>query len=149
MRDPKNSKIVNILPTPVPPKEAPFTDFCQRRGSFGPKRSGYAQIQPGTPSQRYMPYTYYNAGMQMFDLKDPLHPTIAAYFVPKMIDPNRHTKDEQTQSIRALPNPVHSIFVEWDRNLIWVFSNHGIYTLSVPPLGKPVFGMPEKTSAAQ
>ena len=143
VRDPLHPKIVNTLPTPTPPKSAPFTDFCQRRGSFGPKRSGYAQIQPGTPSQRYMPYSYYNAGMQMFDVKDPLHPTIAAYFVPKMIDAGMKTVDAQTLSIRALPNPVHSIFVEWDRHLVWVFSNHGIYTLSVPLLGKPVFGMPE------
>ena len=27
-------------------------------------------------------------------------------------------------------NPVHSIFVEWDRKLIWAFTNHGIYVLS-------------------
>jgi hypothetical protein len=143
VRDPLNPKIVNTLPTPTPPKDAPFTDYCQRRGSFGPKRSGYAAIQPGTPNPRYMPYSYYNAGMQMFDLKDPLKPTIAAYFVPKMIDAGKKTTDGQTLSIRALPNPVHSIFVEWDRNLIWVFSNHGIYTLSSSLLGEPVFGMPK------
>ncbi|WP_394779878.1 hypothetical protein, partial [Undibacterium sp.] len=59
------------------------------------------------------------------------------------IDVNRKTTDGQTLSIRALPNPVHSIFVEWDRNLIWVFSNHGIYTLSTPLLGDGVFGMPQ------
>lgn len=144
VRDPLHPKIVETLPTPTPPKEAPFTDFCQRRGSFGPKRSGYAAIQPGKPSQRFMPYSYYNAGLQIFDLKDPLKPTIAGYFVPKMIDPNRKTQDGQTLSIRALPNPVHSIFVEWDRNLMWVFSNHGIYTVSSPLLGEPVFGMPKK-----
>ncbi|WP_077035771.1 LVIVD repeat-containing protein [Pelomonas sp. KK5] len=141
VRDPKNPKLVGTLPRPVPDAKAPFTDFCQRRGSFGPKRSGYASIQPGTPSQRYMPYSYYNAGMQMFDLKDPAHPVIAGYFTPKMIG-EVPTTDGQTQSIRALPNPVHSIFVEWDRNLVWVFSNHGIYALSSDLLGKPVFGMP-------
>ncbi|KQV80858.1 hypothetical protein ASD15_13225 [Massilia sp. Root351] len=144
VRDPLRPKIVNVLPTPTPPKEAPFTDYCQRRGSFGPKRSGYTAIQPGTPSPRYMPYSYYNAGLQIFDVKDPLKPVIAGYFVPKMVDAGKKTTDGQTLSIRALPNPVHSIFVEWDRNLVWVFSNHGIYTVSTELLGKPVFGMPPK-----
>ncbi len=142
VRDPLKPKIAYTLPRPVAPEGAPFTDFCQRRGSFGPKRSGYAAIQPGTPSKRYMPYSYYNAGMQMFDLSNPDKPTIAGYFVPKMIG-DAPVKDGQTLSIRALPNPVHSIFVEWDRNLVWVFSNHGMYVLSSELLGKPVFGMPK------
>lgn len=38
--------------------------------------SGYAAIQPGTPSQTVMPYAFYNAGVQVFDLKDPNKPTI-------------------------------------------------------------------------
>jgi len=40
-------------------------------------------------------------------------------------------------------NPVHGIFVEWDRNLIWAFSNHGMYVLSTPLLGDPVIGLPK------
>lgn len=143
VRDPKNPKIAYTLPRPVPDKAAPFTDFCQRRGSFGPKRSGYASVQPGKPSQRYMPYSYYNAGMQMFDLKDPAKPVIAGYFTPKMIG-EVPVVDGQTKSIRALPNPVHSIFVEWDRNLVWVFSNHGFYALSSPLLGEPVMSLPKQ-----
>lgn len=141
VKDPTRPKIAYTLPRPAAPEGAPFTDFCQRRGSFGPKRSGYASVNPGTPSQRYMPYSYYNAGMQMFDVSNPDKPVIAGYFVPKMIG-EIPVKDGQTQSIRALPNPVHSIFVEWDRKLVWVFSNHGIYVTSSELLGKPVFGMP-------
>ena len=37
--------------------------------------------------------------------------------------------------------PVHGIFVEWDRNLIWLFANHGIYAVSTPLLGEPVVGL--------
>ncbi|MGO0062983.1 hypothetical protein ACTID9_23680 [Brevibacillus fluminis] len=142
VRDPKNPKIAYALPRPTPPAEAPFTDYCQRRGSFGPKRSGYAAIQPGTPNQQYMPYTFYNAGVQIFDLKDPKKPTIAAYFVPKMYGeiPN---EDGKTTRPSESSNPVHSIFVEWDRNLVWAFSNHGIYVLSTPLLGEPISGVPK------
>lgn len=129
VRDPAHPKVVNKLPRPTPPEDAAFTDFCQRRGSFGPKRTGYFSQQPGTPSPRYLPYAFYNAGMQMFDVSDPAHPKIAAYFVPKMADPklNLDYKD-----------PVHGVYIEWDRNLIWVMSNHGLYAVGSPLLGEPV-----------
>ncbi|MCR8644034.1 copper amine oxidase N-terminal domain-containing protein [Paenibacillus sp. N1-5-1-14] len=141
VRDPKNPKIATTLERPTPPKDAPFTDYCQRRGSFGPKRTGYAEVQPGTPSQKYMPYSFYNAGMQMFDLTTPDKPTIAAYFVPKMA--GELTDDEGNKYFNDQSDPVHGIFVEWDRNLIWVFSGHGMYVVSSPLLGEPVKGMPQ------
>ncbi|MFX3633987.1 MAG: stalk domain-containing protein [Candidatus Pristimantibacillus sp.] len=140
VKDPLNPKIATIMPRPTPPEDAPFTDYCQRRGSFGPKRTGYAAIQPGTPSQQYMPYSFYNAGMQMFDLKDPMNPTIAAYFVPKMT--GELTDDEGNKYSNDQSDPVHGTFVEWDRNLIWVFSGHGMYVVSTPLLGDPVIGLP-------
>jgi hypothetical protein len=31
-----------------------------------------------------------------------------------------------------------SVFIEWDRNLIWVGANDGLYCMSCPFLGKPV-----------
>lgn len=141
VNDPLKPKIVNTLERPTPPESAPFTDYCQRRGSFGPKRSGYATINPGEPSQRFMPYAFYNAGVQVFDLANPKKSTIEAYFVPKMSGdiPN---EDGKTTRPSDHSNPVHSIFVEWDRNLIWAFSNHGIYVLSSPLLGEPVTGLP-------
>jgi hypothetical protein len=30
------------------------------------------------------------------------------------------------------------VFVEWDRNLIWVTTHEGLYCMSTPLLGKPV-----------
>ncbi|MGN7399581.1 LVIVD repeat-containing protein [Cytobacillus praedii] len=142
VRDPKKPKVVSTLERPKPPKEAPFTDYCQRRGSFGPKRSGYAAVQPGEPNQRYMPYAFYNAGVQIFDVKDPKNTSVAAYFVPKMYGeiPN---EDGKTTRPSEHSNPVQSIYVEWDRNLIWAFSNHGMYLLSTPLLGKPLKGVPK------
>jgi hypothetical protein len=133
VREPANPRITTTLPRPRPPRDAAFTDFCQRRGSFGPKRTGYYIQQPGTPSPRYLPYAFYNAGLQMFDVADPLHPKVAAYFVPKMVDPKINLNFE---------DPVHGVYIEWDRNLIWIMSNHGIYVVSSPLLGKPVLTMP-------
>ncbi|MBW4656963.1 MAG: hypothetical protein KME20_28540 [Kaiparowitsia implicata GSE-PSE-MK54-09C] len=134
VKDPANPKVIATLPRPTPPKEAPFTDYCQRRGSFGPKRTGY-WTNPGTPSDKYLIYAFYNAGMQMFDVSDPANPKIAAYFVPKMVEPKINLD---------YSDPTHSVFIEWDRNLVWVITNHGLYAVSSPLLGAPVLGMAAK-----
>ncbi|HLG90410.1 MAG TPA: hypothetical protein VKZ79_24860 [Alphaproteobacteria bacterium] len=143
VRDPRNPKITGVLPRPRPPKEAGFTDYCQRRGSFGPKRSGYLN-QPGAPSKKYIPYSFYNAGLQIFDVSDPAHPTIAAYFVPKLADPKINASSGDTFRKTGFGPPSHGIYVEWDRHLIWLFTNHGMYAVSSPLLGKPIFGLPGK-----
>ena len=135
VNDPANPTVVGTFPRPTPPAGAMFTDYCQRRGSFGPKRPGASgrSPQPGTPHPRYAPWSFYNAGMQMFDVSDPANVTIAAYFAPKMMDPEMNW---------AFGNPTNAVFVEWDRNLIYLFTNHGFYVLSSPLLGDPVFGIP-------
>ena len=129
--DPTQPRVVRTLPRPLPPAEAPFTDWAQRRGSFGPKRSGYF-INTGTPHGEVIPYAFYAAGLQIFDVSDPENPTVGAYFVPPM-----GLKDDDDMAA-----PVHGIFVEWDRNLIWLFANHGIYAVSTSLLGEPIIGLP-------
>ena len=131
VKDPANPKILNTLPRPVPPKGAPITDYCQRRGSFGPKRSGYWH-QPGTPSDKYLIYAFYNAGAQIYDVSNPLEPRIAGYFVPKTVDPKINL---------SFGDQTHGVFIEWDRKLIWVFTNHGAYAVSTPLLGAPKFDL--------
>ncbi|MEL4179304.1 LVIVD repeat-containing protein [Roseateles sp. PN1] len=131
VKDPTQPKVLATLPRPTPPKGAPFTDYCQRRGSFGPKRSGYWH-QPGTPSDKYLIYAFYNAGAQIFDVSNPAKPKIAGYFVPPTVDPkvNQHFGDQ-----------THGVFIEWDRNIIWVFTNHGGYAVSSSLLGAPKFDL--------
>ena len=114
----------------MPPAEAPFTDYAQRRGSFGPKRSGYF-INTGTPHGGIIPYAFYAGGLQIFDVRDPSDPKVGAQFVPPM---GLKIDDDMAA-------PVHGIFVEWDRNIIWLFANHGIYAVSTPLLGEPVTGL--------
>jgi hypothetical protein len=129
--DPANPRITGKLPRPKPPEGAPITDYAQRRGSFRPKRSGY-YINTGTPHGHVIPYAYYSAGVQIFDVSDPANPTIGAYFVPPM---GLKVDDDMAA-------PVHGVFVEWDRNIIWLMANHGIYAVSTPLLGAPVVGLP-------
>ena len=133
VKDPANPTVLGTLPRPVPSDDAPFTDYCQRRGSFGPKRSGY-YTQPGTRRDGIVPYAFYNAGVQVFDVSGPSDPTITAYFVPRF--------DAERVPDYARGNLAHGIYVEYDRNLIWLFANHGMYVLSTPVLGEPSFEAP-------
>ena len=131
--DPTRPRVTTTLPRPKPPAEAAFTDFCQRRGSFGPKRSGY-YTQPGEPKPGILPFNFYNAGLQVFDVSDPASPRITAYFVPRF--------EEKRVASYAMGNLSHGVYVEYDRNLFWLFTNHGMYCLSSPVLGEPSFAPP-------
>ncbi len=133
--DPKKPYKIGVLPRPKPPADAAFSDFCQRRGSFGPKRTGY-YTQPGEPREGILPFNFYNAGLQVFDVNDVNNPEIVAYFVPPF-------NTERVASF-ARGNLSHSVYVEYDRNIFWLFTNHGFYALSSPVLGEPNFGPPTK-----
>ena len=136
VRDPAHPKVAAKFPRPVPPPGAGFTDFCQRRGSFGPKRSG-GLGQPERGRQGLAIYAFYNAGIQIFDVKDPAKPTIAGYFVPRF-------PTEKELPSYTFGNSTFAVYTEYDRNIIWAFSVNGVYALSSPLLGKPNLGAPKK-----
>ncbi|MFK0276620.1 hypothetical protein ACIQUG_23315 [Ensifer sp. NPDC090286] len=132
-KDPKDPKVVATFPRPTPPAEAEFTDYCQRRGSFGPKRSGTTH-QPGYSRQGILPYAFYNAGLQIFDVNDPKDPKIAGYYVPRF--PKPEEMPEYTYE-----NASFAVFTEYDRNIIWLISIDGIRALKTPLLGEPKTGL--------
>jgi len=131
--DPANPTVIGTLQRPAPPTDAAFTDYCQRRGSFGPKRTG-AYHQPGVSRAGILPFNFYNAGLQVYDVSNPAEATISAYFVPPF------NTERVVEYARG--NLSHSVYVEYDRNLFWLFTNHGIYVLSSPVLGEPNLGAP-------
>lgn len=136
VKDMANPKVAAKLPRPVPPQESGMTDFCQRGGSFGPKRSGSTH-QPGGSKDGFLPYAFYNAGLQIFDVQDPANPTIAGYFVPRF-------PTEAEMPSYTFDNAAFAMFTEYDRNIIWLATVGGVYALSSPLLGEPKSGAPEK-----
>ncbi|MEV6073210.1 hypothetical protein AB0L82_42265 [Nocardia sp. NPDC052001] len=132
--NPATPHIVGRLPRPTPPAGATVTDYCQRGGSFGPKRSGY-YTSPGDPENGLLIYDFYNAGAQFFDVTDPRNPKIAGYFAPPTFGPET---DDWARS-----NPTHGVYIEYDRNIAWLMTNDGIYALSSQSLlGTPNLGAP-------
>ena len=134
VKDPAKPTIIGTLPRPMPPKDAPYTDFVLRRGKFGPKRSAY-YWHPGKANPNLVIYPFTSAGIQLFDITDPTKAKITAYFVGPMTDGKGG--DQPTKA------PVECTAIEWDRNLIWGFTNGGLYLLSSPAMGTPNFGAPK------
>lgn len=131
VNDPSDPRIVSVLPRPLPPTDAPYPDFVLRRGKFGPKRYG-SQAHPGKARNDLTFYSYGNAGVQMFDIGNPFEPKRIGYFVPPMTD--------ELDNPRSYVVPTESIFVEWDRRIVWAFTTSGMYLLSASALGEPVLG---------
>ncbi len=127
--DPTNIRTISVLPKPTPPPQAPYESYCQKRGRFGPHNAPHAKA-PGTAHPDFTFYTYFNGGLQAFDVSDPKDPTITGWFVPAQ----GGTLDVPASYERS----ADSVFVEWDRKLIWLGTNNGLYLLSSEDLGEPV-----------
>jgi len=126
--DPANIRALSTLPVPKPPAAAPYESFCAKRGRFGPHQAPHLKA-PGRPHPNVTFYTYFNGGLQAFDLSDPRAPRISAWFVPSQ---NGEENDPESYERSA-----DSVFVEWDRRLVWLATNNGLYLLESPDLGEP------------
>ena len=61
--NPAHPRLISIFPTPVPPKDAPYKDFCDKGGRFGPHNTSQeihnpAIQQPGN----LIDIAWFNAG---------------------------------------------------------------------------------------
>jgi hypothetical protein len=88
-------------------------------------------IAPGKSRPDIVALSYLNAGIRLFDISDPTQPKEVAYFVPP-----RDGEIDNYMSWRR--GTSEAVFIEWDRNLIWLSTHAGLYCLSAPFLGPPV-----------
>ncbi len=81
--DPAKPKLISIFPTPRPPKNAPYTDFCDKGGRFGPHNTNQEIHNPAVQQPGNLMYiAWFNAGLRIFDISNPRLPTEVAYFIP-------------------------------------------------------------------
>jgi hypothetical protein len=81
--NPAHPRLISIFPTPVPPADAPYKDFCDKGGRFGPHNTSQeihnpAIEQPG----KLIDVAWFNAGLRIFDISDPRLPKEVGYFMP-------------------------------------------------------------------
>lgn len=129
IRDETNPVPIATLPRPAPPPNAPYTDFCFKRGRFGTHNPPHLKA-PGRPPLTFVCYAYFNAGLRCYDLTNPYRPEEVAYFIPP--------QGGDLHEFASYNRTVDNAFVEWDRRVMYVASDTGIYVVSTPALGKPV-----------
>lgn len=80
--------LVSLFPTPEVPEGYPHATFCAKGGRFGPHNQHQPQGHPALqPSGDLIYLTYFNAGLQVYDISEPLAPRIVASYIPP--DPTR------------------------------------------------------------
>jgi hypothetical protein len=130
VKNPRNPKIIGFFPRPAAPPDAPYTDFCFARGRFG-SHNTQCWLAPGTSNPAIIAIAWFNAGLRVFDLSNPAAPQEVAWFVP----PHDGDINKYETWWRGT---TENVFVEFDRNLIWIGTHEGTYCLSCPALGKAV-----------
>ena len=129
IRDETRPVPVAQFPQPIPPADAPYRDFCFKRGRFGAHNPPHSKA-PGKIAGGFIPYAYFDAGLRCYDIGNPYRPEEVAYFIPP--------QGGDLAKFGTGDRTVSNVLVEWDRKVIYAAADTGIYVLSCPNLGKPV-----------
>ena len=82
-RNPARPRLISLFPVPIPPKGAPYKNFCEKGGRFGPHNVNQEIHLPDVEKPGNLIYlTYFNAGLRIYDIKDPLLPMEGGWFIP-------------------------------------------------------------------
>ena len=83
IKDPSKPRLCSLFPLPRPPEDAPYRNFCEKGGRFGPHNQHQCQYQDLLLHDENLCFlTYFNAGLRVFDISDDKLVKEIAYFVP-------------------------------------------------------------------
>jgi hypothetical protein len=75
--------LISLFPVPEVPEGYPHATFCDKGGRFGPHNQHQPQYQPVLqPIGDLIYLTYFNAGLQVFDISQPTAPRIVGHYIP-------------------------------------------------------------------
>ncbi|MGI9386703.1 MAG: LVIVD repeat-containing protein, partial [Methyloligellaceae bacterium] len=109
----------------------PIKDFCRRGGRFGAHASN--ESFAAVFYRKLVAVSWFNAGVRLIDIRDPLHPVEAAYFIPRT---SKHT----TRRDGKIAVQTNNVEVD-DRGFVYITdrANTGLHILAVSgdALGSP------------
>jgi hypothetical protein len=83
IKDVARPRLISFFPEPAPPPGSDYAHFCEKGGRFGPHNTNQEQHNPFVEKQgRLVYYTWFNAGLRVFDVADPRRVVETGWFVP-------------------------------------------------------------------
>jgi hypothetical protein len=124
-KDPTKPRLMSLFPLPKPPKGWPYKNFCEKGGRFGPHNVNQEIHLPDVEKPGNLIYlTYFNAGLRVFDIKDPIQPEETGWFIPP-----QPTRRLGPQPPDALVNQTEDVLVD-TRGYVYVDDKHwGLFIL--------------------
>jgi hypothetical protein len=81
--DEKQPRMISLFPLPEAPSESGLKNFYEKGGRFGPHNHHHPNHQACLEDRDDIAYlTYFNAGLRVYDIRDPRQPKEMAFFVP-------------------------------------------------------------------
>ncbi len=123
LSDETDPVLLSMFPLPEVPAGAP-DGFFLRGGRFGPHNQHQPQDHPSLADSDDLVYlTYFNAGLQVFDISDPHFPRIAAFYIPDEPESRRGPKPTD------LVTQVEDVLVDRRGNIFISEKNSGLTVL--------------------
>jgi hypothetical protein len=133
-KDPSKPRLMSMFPVPRPPKDAPYKDFCDKGGRFGPHNVNQEIHSPDVAKPGNIMYvTYFNAGLRAFDISDPHLPTEVGWFIP----PERPGAPVHTGPHASPINWTEDVLVDTRGNIYITDDKWGVWILRYTGPGAP------------
>ncbi len=124
IKDERNPRVMSLFPVPDPPPGYTHKNFCERGGRFGPHNQHHAQGLDCLEQREERIYlTYFNAGLRIYDLSDPVRPIEIAHYIPD--DP----KTRLGMLPKTLVTQSEDVLVDRRGFMYVTDKNHGLHIL--------------------
>jgi len=119
-------RLISLFPLPEPPAETGLKNFYEKGGRFGPHNHHHPNHQACLEERDDIAYlTYFNAGLRIYDIRDPRAPKEIAYFIPP--DPKTRIGTKPSQLVAQ----TEDVLVD-RRGCVYISDkNQGIYILKL------------------
>jgi hypothetical protein len=126
--DEARPRLISMLPVPVPGPGAAYPNFSRRGGRFGPHNQHHPQALDLFHSAGIVIMTWFNAGLRVFDIRDPYLPREVAWYLPE--DPvERRGPLPRT----ALVTQSEDVLADARGNIFFTDKNCGLHAVRLSP----------------
>lgn len=123
--NPDGMTVLSTMPVPTPEDGLPYDNYHEKPGRYGPhNQAHYRDDGTRLRTSDYLFMTYFNAGLRVFDISDPLAPTEAGYYVPEDPETRIGSRPET-----GLTTQFEDVVVDKRGYVYCTDKNHGLHVL--------------------